>query len=51
MNKENHTRRSVLALIAAVFVGAARRSGGSLNRHPMPELREVGRELHLGARP
>ena len=51
MNNGHGTRRSVFALIAAAFVSVARRSGGSLNRHPMPELREVGRELHLGARP
>jgi hypothetical protein len=51
MNKDDGTRRSILALIAAAFLGVARRSGGSLNGHPMPELREVGRELHFGARP
>jgi hypothetical protein len=31
--------------IAGAFAGLARRAGGSLHRHPMPELREVSREL------
>jgi hypothetical protein len=36
--------RRVFGMITAVFVGFARRAGGSLHRHPMPELREVSRE-------
>jgi hypothetical protein len=36
--------RRVFVMITAAFVGFARRAGGSLHRHPMPELREVSRE-------
>jgi hypothetical protein len=42
----------VLDVIASAVVGFARRAGGSLQRHPMPELREVSREwrrTHIGA--
>jgi hypothetical protein len=35
--------------IAGAFAGLARRAGGSLHRHPMPELREVSRELRRAA--
>jgi hypothetical protein len=38
----------VLGTIAAAVFGLARRAG-SLNRHPMPELREVSREWRLDA--
>jgi hypothetical protein len=34
----------VLGAIASAVVGLARRAGGSLHGHPMPELREVSRE-------
>jgi hypothetical protein len=34
--------------IAGAFAGLARRAG-SLHRHPMPELREVSRELRRPA--
>jgi hypothetical protein len=30
--------------IAGAVAGLAQRAGGSLHRHPMPELREVSRE-------
>jgi hypothetical protein len=36
--------RGARVVIAAAVVGLARRAGGSLHRHPMPELREVSRE-------
>jgi hypothetical protein len=42
---ERDTRRSVLGTIAAAIVGIAKRAGGSLHHHPMPELRELGREM------
>jgi hypothetical protein len=35
--------------IAGAVAGFARRAGGSLHRHPMPELREVSRELRRAA--
>jgi hypothetical protein len=35
--------------IAGAFAGLARRAGGSLHQHPMPELREVSRELRRPA--
>jgi hypothetical protein len=35
--------------IAGAVAGLARRAGGSLHRHPMPELREVSRELRRPA--
>jgi hypothetical protein len=50
VNKETETRRSLLAIIAAALIRGARRAGGSLHHHPMPELREVGREWRLRAR-
>jgi hypothetical protein len=37
-------RRGVWTLVLAALATFARRSGGSLNRHPMPELREIGHE-------
>jgi hypothetical protein len=44
VTKRTDNRRSVLGVIAGAFVGLARRAGGSLRAHPMPELREVSRE-------
>jgi len=48
VTKRIHSRdegpRRVISMITAAFVGFARRAGGSLHRHPMPELREVSRE-------
>jgi hypothetical protein len=38
------TRRTVLGTIASAIMGLAKRAGGSLHAHPMPELRELGRE-------
>jgi hypothetical protein len=35
--------------IAGAVAGLARRAGGSLHQHPMPELREVSRELRRPA--
>jgi len=50
MEKRTESRRKVIATITATLVRAARRAGGSLHQHPMPELREVGREWRLGTR-
>jgi hypothetical protein len=50
MEKRTDSRRKVIATITAALVRAARRAGGSLHQHPMPELREVGREWRLGTR-
>jgi hypothetical protein len=49
---EHRGRRkgSVIATIVAALVRAAERAGCSLRKHPMPELREVGREWRLSAR-
>jgi hypothetical protein len=50
MEKRTDSRRKVIAKITAALARAARRAGGSLHQHPMPELREVGREWRLGTR-
>jgi hypothetical protein len=50
VSKKTETRRGLLATIAATLIHAAQRAGGSLHHHPMPELREVGREWRLGTR-
>jgi hypothetical protein len=44
VTRRTDTRRSVWAAIGAAFMGLARRAGGSLRQHPMPELREVSQE-------
>jgi hypothetical protein len=50
VSKRTETKRGLLATIAATLIHAAQRAGGSLHHHPMPELREVGREWRLGTR-
>jgi hypothetical protein len=44
VSRRTDSRRRVFGVIASAVVGLARRAGGSLHRHPMPELREVSRE-------
>jgi hypothetical protein len=44
-----HKEGRIPGKIAGAVAGLARRAGGSLHRHPMPELREVSRELRRPA--
>jgi hypothetical protein len=44
-----HREGRIPGKIAGAVAGLARRAGGSLHRHPMPELREVSRELRRAA--